>query len=432
MNIPVPKFPTEKAFQHGFEMFGEAYLGREDWVCPAFNFAAALAQACVAMGKSCRILEQGVHYPNFYQVILGRSHLAAKSPTLNRMRDGFIEMKQDASLPEIFNLITSINSVEGFREEFNTHVDGDEEIPEPWYSVNNGVRGLCVYDELAVLLSKANAAGASSISAELTLLYNPNNAAVENNTRQNKTYGVDWSVNVFGCSTLAWYEKFLTQGDFTSGFLNRFVFYVHEQMPIHSRFKETDVGALAHWQKRLNLVVRKSLEFNVPRDFQLSDEAFEVYDEWYNDTYAKLLADPDDIRNEAAARIVSHVLKLSLVYAVISGTQDGLISLDVFESAKAVGTYWGECSGMTLDKIDFDMPSKNERIVLEAFKRVWDKQESCTRAELRRAINTKTLSSEALNKAFEACVHSGQLQLVIDPKTQRKDVLKGEAWKDAT
>ena len=141
MTINVPEFPTELAFQHGFEVFGQAYLDI-DWICPAFNFAAALAQASMALGRKYVIAEQGFHYPNFYQVILGRSHLSAKSPTFDRVIKGVDFLKRNIDPPEMIHNITTLNSAEGFKEEFATHVGGDPDNPESWFFDGNGVRGV--------------------------------------------------------------------------------------------------------------------------------------------------------------------------------------------------------------------------------------------------------------------------------------------------
>ena len=407
-----PEFPTTDAFQFKFDHFGKAYLDR-DWICPSFNFAVALAHASMAMGRKFCIKEQGVHYPNFYQIILGRSHLAAKSPTLDRAIAGVNYLHRNIDPPEMFNIVSSINSVEGFRETFETHEKGDPNSPHRWYYDDNGVRAFVPFDEVAMLLSKSRNKSTEGIPVELTRLYNPSNTPIENNTRQNKTYGENWVVNVFGCSTLSWYERYITQGDFSSGFLNRFVFYLHEQQPVKARFEKIDFKELGIWQAWLEVVAKWSLEIRKPIVYEFDDLAFKEFEQWYNDIYAFLIADPEDIKREASARIVSQVLKLSLVYSVFSNKDgDHEIHAPAFRAAQKVGKYWGEVMGMTLDEIDFDRQSKSERKVMKTVEKIIEKHGDCTRRMVRHAISTKLMSTDELNKTIEALVNGRQLYFV--------------------
>ena len=121
-------FPEKQAFSNGFELFYHAHHSNGesgDWVCPGFNFAAALSHASMAMGRKYCVKEQGVQYPNFYQLIIGRSHLAAKSPTLTRAQHGVDFLKSELDPPENISVIDTINSVEAFRDRFATHEDAD-------------------------------------------------------------------------------------------------------------------------------------------------------------------------------------------------------------------------------------------------------------------------------------------------------------------
>ncbi|MXV74195.1 DUF3987 domain-containing protein [Candidatus Poribacteria bacterium] len=416
MNIST-EFPTELAFQHGFEQFDKAYNGI-DWICPAFNFAAALAQASMAMGKKFILKEQGTQFPNFYQVILGRSHLAAKSPTLDRATIGVEFLKRNIDPPENINIISAVNSPEGLKECFATHQNGDPDDPEEWFNPGNGVRGFIQFDELATLLAKTNQKTTSGISVELTRIYNPSPLALENNTRQNKSYGEDWVVNIFGCSTLAWYEKFITEGDFTSGFLNRFVFYLHEQQPIKSRFGKMDEGAIGMWQTRLKTAMIESLNRRNPMEYKLSDEAFKHWDKWYIKIMDHLLEKPDDLKREAVARIASQVLKLSLIYAVLN-PPDNKVTLPQLESAIAVGEYWAACSGATMEQIDLDLNVKAERRIMEKLIEKSPNHEWITVRELRQSINTKSMSSAVFNKAVEAQIESGKIEFHLNENNKK-------------
>ena len=415
--IEAPPFPSDAAFKFGFDVYRDAYCGI-DWICDGYNFAIALAHVSNALGRKYVIREQGQHYPNFYQCLLGRSHLAAKSPSLDRARSGVDYLKRNTDPPEMFQLISSINSVEGFRETFGTHENGDPDVPMDWYSRGNGVRGFLTCDEFGTLLSKTRQTATAGISVELTRLYNPSEAIVENNTRKNKTYGEGWTVNVLACSTMEWYERFVTAADYFGGFLNRFVFYLHEQMPIKVRFDAPNLSALSVWEGMIKGITRASLERREPQIFMLSDKSLEAFEPWYLKIYGHLLETTDDIEAVAGARIVSQVLKLAMVYSILKGVE-GEVPTECLQSAMAVGDYWAACAGLTIGEIRFDKLDRQEQLVLKAIARVHKEDSTCTRRMLRRAINTKSLSSGDLNRTLEALVNADLVGYEDDGKTNK-------------
>ena len=408
-----PVFPTDAAFQHGFELFGEIYNGI-DWICPAYNFAVALAHVSMALGRKYVTDVLGTLYPNFYQMIIGRTHLAAKSPTMERAVEGVYHLKQ-IDPPEIINVIDQINSVESFRQEFGTHEDGDSDKPMDWFTEGNGVRGFLYFDEVGTLLSKTRQRATEGISVELTRLYSPGSTPIVNKAVASKCYGDDWCLNIFGCSTLDWYEKFITQGDFFSGFLNRYVFYLHEQQEVKSIFDPIDLEKLKVWQNVIKSLTVHSLQPINPIRYKLDDAAFESYDAWHQQVYKMLIESPDNIKLNAVARVVSHAVKLSLVYAVMDNAEgDVQIHLKHFESARAVAEYWAQCAGLTLDKIAFDRRSKAEEIVLNTIKRLLQNDgDSCLRRDVRRAINYKTMSSDEMTRALEALVNAELVEYYV-------------------
>lgn len=399
-----PPFPSDVAFSHGFENFAQAYNGI-DWICDAFNFAAALSQISMALGRKHRVNVLGRHYPNFYQCILGRSHLAAKSPTLDRATSGVSWLRSKMAEPDHIRIIGSINSAEGFRSEFATHNNGDWNDPLSWYEEPNGVRGFLPVDEFGSLLAKTRQKGSEGIAVELTKTYNPSVVPLENNTRQNKTYGENWVVNVLAASTMEWYEQFISTGDFSSGFLNRFVFYLHEQVPIKTyKFKAVDFGALGRWQDILQEISLQSLLVTDTQEWVLAEEADEIFDHWFTSTYARLLsADTDDLQAEASARVGSHIVKLAMIYAILD-KNGGKIGPKHILNAIAVGEYWAKVMGLTLETMDFDRRSKSERKVLEAVGRLTQEKPYCTRRQIRSRLNSKYMSNDELNKTIEALI----------------------------
>ena len=418
MKGQIPEFPTKLAFQHGFEAYAGAYLNMNDWICPAYNFAIALGQASTTLGKKVKINELGYHYPNFYQCLVGRSHIAAKSPSINRLRDGIATLQNNTDPPETINIINSVNSAEQLKAEFETHDKGKRDEPYDWYINNNGVRCIIALDELCNLLTKGLQAATSSIPGTIMELYNPSKAPITNKIRSGtNTYGENWSLNIFAATTFQSYEKFIKADDFQTGFLNRFVFYLHEQQPLHSRFNKPDNSFLGTWQDILNGVSRQCMEYEQEREFVLSDEAFEVYDKWYHEIYKELIKnDADDIKTAAVARIITHALKLALVYATFGNSlNDDTISLSQFESAKAVAEYWGECMGLTINEMSASRRGQCEKIIIDKIKMLEETsgKGEVTVRKVRQAINAKSMDSYDFNSALESLITAEQVYLLV-------------------
>ena len=204
------------------------------------------------------------------------------------------------------------------------------------------MRGFIPYDEIATFLSKTRQTATEGISSEITRLYNPSSRPIVNNAAASLTHGEDWVLNFLGCSTIEWYEKFLTQGDFASGFLNRFVFYLHDQMPFKARFDDVNGKALNKWYGILKTAAEISQKYQAPLTYHFTDEAFKIFEKWFKGIFDMLVAD-DDIKNQASIRVATHAVKLSLVYAVLdTETHKQDITAAHFESARIVAEYWGE------------------------------------------------------------------------------------------
>lgn len=409
------QFPTDKAFQHGFQVYRDAYMNMKDWICPAYNFAVALGSISFALGRKCYLKELGGVYPNFYQAIIGPSHLAAKSPTINRLRSIIFCLQENTDPSETISVLSSITSPEQIKAEFETHIEGDRDNPMEWYD-NNGVRVLLALEEMSTMLAKSAIHSTSGIPSLLTEIYHPNNTALVNNTRDKKSrsYAENWTMNIFAASTFEWYEKFISTEDFMSGFLNRYVFYLHEQQELHSRFNPPDEDSKTIWN---NMIIGFSKDYQSlrrERVFILSEKAFVEYDKWFHEIYDNILKGEDDIKASATARVVRQALKLSLIYASISNSnEDNEISLEHFQSAKAVATYWGKCMGFTLENMSADTQSRSEELILKKIPMVIEKYGECTIRLLKKSINSKTMSNLTFDKALSSLENNSQVFIRI-------------------
>ena len=417
-----PVFPQSDAFLGRFDLFWQTY-GDKCEICPAYHFASALAQASVALGRKVKIAINGEHYPNFYQAILGPTHLAAKSPIRERTATAmrvFHEVEPSSSRPsgnwidspdrvQMFKAVNSVGSVEGLREMLSTHeCSNGKEFPLDWYKDNNGVRLFLHIDELGSLLGKSQQKATQNITQELTQLYNPSRDPVRNPTRGNPTRADNPVINIFGCTTLEWFEKFLDLDQVFGGFTNRFVFYRHEQQPLKPIFDEPDWGAYAKWRNMLRCIAADSLESEV-RKFTFDESVLTDWESWYVSIKTPLVENPESIESKANVRVTTHAIKLALVYAAVNNNPDDTeVHMDAWNAAKAVAKYWAEVAGLTFQDIDFDRRTKIEQKILKALDGLEGK---VSRRQLQRKIGNKFCSAEELNRSLDALYASQQIEI---------------------
>ena len=417
-----PIFPQSDAFLGRFDLFWQTY-GDKCEICPAYHFASALAQTSVALGRKVKIAINGEHYPNFYQAILGPTHLAAKSPIRERTANAmsvFHEVEPSSSRPsgdwmdcpdrvQMFKAVNSVGSVEGLREMLSTHeCSNGKESPMDWYKEANGVRLFLHIDELGSLLGKSQQKATQNITQELTQLYNPSRHPVRNPTRGNPTRADNPVINIFGCTTLEWFEKFLDLDQVLGGFTNRFVFYRHEQQPLKPIFDEPDWGAYAKWRNMLRCIAADSLESEV-RKFTFDASVLADWESWYVSIKTPLVENPDSIESKANVRVTTHAIKLALVYAAVNNNPDDYeVHMDAWNAAKAVAKYWAEVAGLTFQDIDFDRRTKIEQKILKALDALGGK---VPRRKLQRKIGNKFCSAEELNRSLDALYASQQIEI---------------------
>ena len=389
-----PEFPKDKAFQGGFDLYWQAY-GEKNEVCPSYHFASALAQVSMALGKNCYISGRvGLHYPNWYQALIGTSYIAAKSKVLDDTSDAIrdiYEVDEDASA--IYRQTSTFDSAEGLKASFATHDEKGE--PLEWYDGKNGMRRFAYIDELRYLFVKAKQSATEGLTPELTRIYKcPRKLQVE--TKNKPTLAEHPVLNLMGCTTLEWFEDSINLSDISGGFLNRFVFYLHEQQPLFPFMDDINTTAENAWQNMLYQIGRNSLKGN--RIFDLDEEVANAYCEFYIETKGRVIENPAEIETIAGARIVEHTLKLALVFSVIeNGTEDDLIHMPAWESAVAVASYWAEVTKTLFRNIAIDKFDKLEQTILA---KLAELNNDTTWTNLRKKMSGRTNTNE-FNRAIE-------------------------------
>ena len=341
---PAPAFPTDDAFSGGLDVFWQAY-GNKSEVCPAFHFASALAQMSMACGRKYRIEGRvGRHYANWYQAIVGTSFISSKSKVLedtsDMIDDTFFDVDDYAI--DMWAQTDNFPSTEAATEFLQTHEYlGSKYEPLEFYESPNGIRAFAHFDELRSLFIKSRMSGSEGLIPFLTRVYKcPKRLLIPTRNNKSKVLAENSVLNIMGCTTLDWFEKSLDTSDIEGGFVNRFVFYLHDQQPLYPLIQTPDEAASKLWSEMLKGIARNSLKYE--RIFDLDDETLKSYEKWYVENKTAIIDNPNDLVSIAGARVIEHALKLSLVYSILEnkGDKDNLIHIEAWEKAMKVAEYW--------------------------------------------------------------------------------------------
>ena len=275
-----PEFPKDQAFRCGFDLYWQAY-GEKNEVCPSYHFASALAQVSMALGKNYYIDGRvGRHYANWYQALIGTSYIAAKSKVLDDTSDAIrdiFEINEDACA--MYRQTSTFDSAEGIRASFATHDEKGERLE--WYDGTHGMRRFAYIDELRYLFVKAKQSATEGLTPELTKIYKcPRRLQVE--TKNKPILAEHPVLNLMGCTTFEWFEESINLSDISGGFLNRFVFYLHEQQPLFPFMDDVNKDAESQWKSVLHAIGRESLKSN--RVFDLDEAVTDNYRDFYMKT----------------------------------------------------------------------------------------------------------------------------------------------------
>ena len=372
------KFPVEALKGTIFGYYEEAYAGRNE-TCPAFRFAELVFVLGALVGRHIS-LKSGIRpiYPNMYVSLVGRSNFSHKGESLHKIRkliEGFeTDTLQVASLlPTAEGLLGMLSQVEDMRL-------------------------LCLMDEFKALFSKAAQKTSEGLIPRLNEAYD-SPALLDNHTKTDPIVAIRPNVNLIGCLTPKWFEDSATLSNIGGGFMNRFAYFVHEQMPLKS-LSEVQPPQV----EQLELVkrmVKAAYELNTFHKLEFSDEVKEHEREWYHSTMS-LLLEKDDVIVDATARVNLHVVKIALLLAWLHNSKDNQIHIKEWTAARAVGDYLAKVNIRLFGDLSFDRYTAQEQRVLKALDRCGG---TATKTELSNKIGRNKasgVSARDLQRIIEA------------------------------
>lgn len=381
------KFPVEALKGTIFGYYEEAYAGRNE-TCPAFRFAelafvlGALVGRHISLKSDIRPI-----YTNMYFSLVGRSNFSHKGESLHKIRQLLNGCETDtlkiaSFLPTAEGLLGMLSEVED-------------------------TRLICLLDEFKALFSKAAQKTSESLIPRLNEAYDCP-PKLDNHTKIDPLVAIRPNVNMIGCLTPKWFEDSATLSNIGGGFMNRFAFFVHEQMPLKS-LSEVQPPQV----EQLELVkrmVRAAYELNIFHRLEFSDEVKEHETEWYHSTMSQLL-EKDDVIVDATARVNLHVIKIALLLAWLHNNKDNKIYIKEWTAARAVGDYLAKVNVRLFGELSFDRYTAQEQRVLKALDRCGG---TATKTELSNRIGRNKasgVSARDLHRIIEALASNEVIRL---------------------
>ena len=189
--------------------------------------------------------------------------------------------------------------------------------------------------------------------------------------------------------------------------MNRFAFFLHEQMPLKSLSEvQAPQADQLGFVKRL---VKAVADINTFHYYEFSDEVKEHETEWYHTTMTQLL-EKDDVIVDATARVNLHVIKIALLLAFIHDNDERKIHIKEWTAARAVGDYLAKVNIKLFGNLSFDKFTAQEQRVLNALDRCGG---TATKSELSNKIGRNKASG----------VSARDLQRIIDALAANEVVL---------
>ena len=287
-----------------------------------FHFAGLLTMLGAAIGRTAYVFSAQNIYTNQFTVLVG--------PSGQRKTTAISMATELADVKMVYNL----NSAEGLVKVLSA----DASV-------------LVVQDEFTHVFAKARQDGGSTLIPLLNRLYDVPLVA-EITTKQDPLHVDLPYTSIFTGTPGDWLKEQLEQHHFTSGFLNRFTYYVgvdKEPIPL------PEPAVLGDIRRRV-----KVFEGRVkPKRYQLDAAAKEVYSVWYRDWKTN----PPDNSHSAnlVVRLPIKVLKLALTYAVTERT--GMITHPQIEAAMAYGAYQLDAMKEVFGEIPLGVNREEERVM---------------------------------------------------------------------
>ena len=371
-------FPVNALKNTVFGAYEAAYSDRNE-TCPAFRFAELTAVLGTALGRKVS-LQSGRNpiYPNMYMCLVGPTGLARKSTSLKAAERLIEEIQTDT-----LQFINSLNTAEGL---LKTMLDIDD------------CRTICILDEFKWLFSKSQNAVAAGLLPILNTLSGSPEIAM-NRRAENPYEIIRPHFSFFSSITPGWFAENITRSTIGGGFVNRFVFFLHEQQPF---FSDTEViPPDPEKMKQIKTLIAAAAEERSTSHFIYDGETTNLDKAWYHERM-QFLMNADEIVREASSRVDEHMKKICAMMAWCDNEPGDLeVHADTWHAAKAIAEYMIKVNMFLFKDLAVDKMTEQEMRVL---KHLDDLGGKATKSNLSTKIGRQNLSSRDLERILQSLV----------------------------
>ena len=383
----LPRFPIEVLENTIFGDYEQAYHDRNE-TCAAFRFAELAFAFGALLGRKVHF-KSNVRpvFPNFYIGLVGRSFYAKKSESLYKS-----ERLIDEYLSDTLMITNRINSAEGLIAMMTEAED---------------TRLVISLDEFREFFVKARQKATEGLIPTLNRLFGC--PEIEALNTKDRLEAVRPTVSIIGAITPNWFEESITLNSIGGGFINRFAFFLHEQMPLKS-MSEVEGPNTDYLQ-----LVKKSLKHHAEnrdyRAFELDKEVQAYEKEWYHTRYGELM-DKEDVLVDVTTRSQIHVQKIALLLSLTeNGSYDDEIHIKEWKAACEIGDYLIAVNQHLFRHMGFSELTQQEINVL---KKLDELGGQATKTQISDKVGRRKLSARELMKILEALYENEVISLTKD------------------
>ncbi|MDX1470023.1 MAG: bifunctional DNA primase/polymerase [Flavobacteriaceae bacterium] len=366
--------------------------------------ASILSQVLILMGniigrKSYVRVEGSDLYPNEFMVLVAESAKGRKGTSWNRAKQilgnkddvgGFIDQVRYYD-----NIKNGASSGEGI---INHVRDGSEE---------NGITG--VNDKRLLLcegefgrILQVNKREGSTLSAVLRDAWDSNDLSIL--TKNNPTKASEPHISMIGHITAPELKRLINSNDLFNGFANRFLWVHSKRSQLLPMGKEVNQKDIERISKRI--LDHIPLPDSDVKRYYRDEEAKKLFSQYYFELESKVSG--NHLIDSLGSRSSAHLLKISLIYATVDGTEN--IKSEHIRAAKA---FWDYCEHSINHIFKDHFSCKDTRRVMEFLR----SNSKASRTEIRDLFN-RNKSQEEIERIRLKLSNLGKIEVIEEGKKE--------------
>lgn len=367
-------------------------LGEKTEVPEIFMFWCGLAGLSFSLGRAVW-LDMGhyILYPNLYVVLVASSGRHRKSTAVGMMER--LLRRLEPPLNIIAQKITPEALIEALRV---VHTENDKEI------LRETCEGCIIADELATFLNKKSYE--TGLGSLLTTLFDCKDSFKYHTKSRGEELLQNSYLGLLSASTLDWVRQAIPLEAVGQGLTSRMCFvYVDTPPEPFGRTESSKEKKLLEDQLLAHLMGVSKLRGR----FELTEEAWELFDETYNNFFRTSRFYEDYLMSGYASRRHTHLLKLGMLFSVAESTE-----LVVTKKHLQYAKNLLEQSEPDLERVVRLIASTEQGLSTDMILRIIGKRGEISRSGLLQKVS-HSVSSRDLTEIMATLVHAGLVRTEV-------------------